>query len=460
MAFTAAIVLTLFTNCNNNTDQTQTTHYGDSIHSIAERGELVVAMDVETPGFFVFGGESYGYQYDLLKAYADHLGVNLRVISGKSPATCANMIRNGEADMVTTIRENLSKEEEKFSVDLYNTSYVLLGSKKKAAQALKDADFSLTSFLREGKLLVSSAFQNTKAYKSLIDSLAGRAVYVSSGTSIELIEQLSSGEFDFVICETGEAHIGIALSKNVEQIYSFSEEVSLCAAISPRITDGKKNFEEWLSHYRDGAEYAMLNYLYFEKGIVGQFTGKYTASGKTSGISVYDKLFQQICKDEGYDWRLVAAIAYNESRFKPDVVSRCGAKGLMQVMPAVARQFDVKGDIMNPENNVLLGVKILGKIEKSLKFDSSTPHDERMPIILACYNAGIGHVMDARNLAEKYGADPDSWDDVSQYLRLKSEPSYANDNVVKYGRFNGRETTAFVKGVIDRYETYCSNIAL
>ena len=83
----------------------------------------------------------------------------------------------------------------------------------------------------------------------------------------------------------------------------------------------------------------------------------------------------------------------------------------------------------------------------------------RMKIVLACYNGGIGHVTDARNLARKYGANPDSWNDVSEYLTLKSDPQYARDEVVRNGRFVGRQTLAFVRDVISRYSVYCRNVS-
>ena len=172
-----------------------------------------------------------------------------------------------------------------------------------------------------------------------------------------------------------------------------------------------------------------------------------------------DDLFRDMCEKEGYDWRLISAIAYSESRFNPYVVSRKGAKGLMQVMPRVARQFGVQGDLMDPENNVLLALKVLGKIEKSLDFAPGTSSADRMKIVLACYNAGLGHVLDARSLARKYGANPDSWSDVSTYLSLKSDPEVVKDDAVKCGRFNSSQTLAFVNKVFSKYTTYCNNIS-
>ena len=299
--------------------------------------------------------------------------------------------------------------------------------------------------------------QGTPLYESLLDSLSGSNIYVSSRNSFDMMELIRSGKYDFLICEMSEAQLGSALVRGVEQVYTFDEPLAMSAVISSQ--EQREDFKAWLSHFRGSEEYAMLNDLYFERGIVGRVMGQGLTAKNAGGISSYDDLFRDMCEKEGYDWRLISAIAYSESRFNPYVVSRKGAKGLMQVMPRVARQFGVQGDLMDPENNVLLALKVLGKIEKSLDFAPGTSSADRMKIVLACYNAGLGHVLDARSLARKYGANPDSWSDVSTYLSLKSDPEVVKDDAVKCGRFNSSQTLAFVNKVFSKYTTYCNNIS-
>lgn len=174
-------------------------------------------------------------------------------------------------------------------------------------------------------------------------------------------------------------------------------------------------------------------------------------------ISPFDNLMRDISEKEGNDWRLMAAIAYHESRFTPDITSSRGACGLMQIMPSVARQFDVPTEqVSNPETNIWLANKLMSKIMNTLRFPEGTPEKDRMSIILASYNSGIGHVNDARRLARLNGEDPNSWEVVARYLTLKSEPEYYENEVVKCGRFTGsRQTLAYVKDVIGRYDKYC-----
>ncbi len=174
-------------------------------------------------------------------------------------------------------------------------------------------------------------------------------------------------------------------------------------------------------------------------------------------ISAYDNVIRNISEKEGHDWRLMSAIAYHESQFTPDITSRSGARGLMQIMPSVARQFDVPTEeVANPETNIWLANKLMSKIMNTLRFPEGTPEKDRMSIILASYNSGIGHVNDARRLARLNGEDPNSWEVVARYLQLKAQPEYYENEAVKCGRFTGsRQTLAYVNDVIGRYDKYC-----
>lgn len=174
-------------------------------------------------------------------------------------------------------------------------------------------------------------------------------------------------------------------------------------------------------------------------------------------ISAYDNLIRRVSESEGHDWRLMSAIAYHESRFTPDVTSRSGARGLMQIMPSVARQFEVPlEEVTDPETNIWLANKLMTKIQATLRLPDGTSETDRMSIALASYNGGIGHVTDARRLARINGENPNSWEVVARYLSLKADPEYYRSEVVKCGRFTGSgQTLAYVKNVIGRYDRYC-----
>ena len=174
-------------------------------------------------------------------------------------------------------------------------------------------------------------------------------------------------------------------------------------------------------------------------------------------ISRFDPIMRKVGSEEGQDWRLMSAIAYSESRFIEDLKSSQGAMGIMQIRPVVARHFNVPvEDIHNTETNIRLAGMLLAELDSMLRIPRTTPTADRLSIILASYNAGIGHVLDARRLARLEGANPNSWEDVSKYLKLKSDPAYYELEVVQSGKFTGSgQTLHYVDEVMRKYNQYC-----
>lgn len=174
-------------------------------------------------------------------------------------------------------------------------------------------------------------------------------------------------------------------------------------------------------------------------------------------ISQYDELMKSVERESGIDWRLLSAIAHTESNFRVDAVSRRGATGLMQIMPNIGAHFGMTvEELTNPEINVRVAAALLDEICSMIKVPDGVSVEDSMSLMLACYNGGLGHVADARRLARAHGADMHSWRDVSHYLSLKNNPEYYEHEVVSYGKFTGsRQTIAYVRNVMKRYEEYC-----
>lgn len=175
-------------------------------------------------------------------------------------------------------------------------------------------------------------------------------------------------------------------------------------------------------------------------------------------ISTYDHLFKKYAQRCGWDWKLLAAQAFTESGFDANAVSWMGAMGLMQLMPSTARQYGVsERDVFNPESNVNGAVKLISSLQNH--YSGIANRDERLNFVLAAYNAGSGHVDDARRLAAKYKKNPNVWRGNVDSLVLKmSQPEYYNDSVVKYGYFRGSETFNYVRSIRSRWERYNSRI--
>lgn len=175
-------------------------------------------------------------------------------------------------------------------------------------------------------------------------------------------------------------------------------------------------------------------------------------------ISLYDDLFKQYSLQCGWDWRLMAAQAYQESTFDPQAVSHMGAMGLMQLMPGTARDVGVsQSEVFEPASNVRGATKLINQLNTRYSF--ITDADERLNFILAAYNAGPGHLDDARALAEKYGKDPNVWlGNVDAFVLRMSEPDYYNQPEVKHGYFRGSETYDYVNSIRTRWGEYKQKI--
>lgn len=178
-------------------------------------------------------------------------------------------------------------------------------------------------------------------------------------------------------------------------------------------------------------------------------------------ISPYDEMFQTIEAIYGIDWLLLSAIANVESKFNPVAVSKVGAVGLMQVMPAVAKSMGYAPEsLVDSRVCAEVAAKLLHENNTMLRFSSDFDSNERLKFILACYNAGYSRVADARRLARYYNANADKWEVVSNYLKLLAEPKYVEHEVVQSGGFKGSaETIAYVRRVMNVYGRYKRKIA-
>jgi len=214
-----------------------------------------------------------------------------------------------------------------------------------------------------------------------------------------------------------------------------------------------RELNHWLAAYKRTGDYALLYAKYFKNTRSSRIVKSDYYTPYTGKISRWDDMIKSASNDINWDWRLVASLIYQESRFNPNVRSWAGAYGLMQVMPGTGKRLGI--DITSsPSNNIRAGTLYISRLQSV--FDTKIEDEnERMKFILASYNAGPGHVLDAMRLAEKYGMDPQKWDgNVELWLTKKSEPIYYNDPVVKSGYFKGTESINFVIEILDRFEHY------
>ncbi len=170
----------------------------------------------------------------------------------------------------------------------------------------------------------------------------------------------------------------------------------------------------------------------------------------TGHLSPYDGMVKKYAKRYGFDWRLLVAQMYQESRFDPKKKSWAGALGLMQVLPRTAKEMGFT-NLKDPETSIHAGVKYLDWVRGL--FSSELPVTDRMWFSLASYNAGAGHVHDARRLARKKGWSENRWfGHVERAMLLLSKRKYARK--ARFGYVRGREPVNYVREIRDRFNAY------
>lgn len=231
-------------------------------------------------------------------------------------------------------------------------------------------------------------------------------------------------------------------------------------AVAPESRGIANALDRWFADEKDDvseiySKYYRLSKLEYFESLPSGFEDLRTMTFANGRISSYDQIFKSAAKSSGLDWRLIAAIAYVESHFKADVKSWAGALGLMQVMPRTARSNGYSPDeMLNPVKCVDVAVKTLMALDETFK-KKVQDQEERVKFILASYNSGPGHILDAIALAQKYGMNPQVWDNnVEKAAAMKSKPAYYRDPVVKNGYFRGTETVNFVNKVQSAYNYF------
>lgn len=196
-------------------------------------------------------------------------------------------------------------------------------------------------------------------------------------------------------------------------------------------------------------------------GICGFFRGRNTKvvdnPEQETAIELipFQSIFERCAPEIGWDWELLAALCYEESHFNPKAGNSSGARGLMQLMPKTAHKFGLNDStILVPDSAIKAGVKYISFLQKRYSFINNPT--EQHKFVIASYNAGPAHILDARRLAEKNGYNPYVWTDNTEFwIEQLQYDSIAADSIVKYGVFHDPyQTINHVKKVFQRYKKY------
>lgn len=427
------------------------------LETIQTEGKLRVVVDYNFTNYFVYRGKPMGFKYEMLRKLAQDLQVKLEFTVSNDMEETITGLETGRFDLAA---KNLTVTPDRetrvdFTRPIFQTRQVLVQRNQTAFSKERDG-FVKDAYGLDGKSLVlqkNTVFIGHLRRLELETGIQVSKIEESTAGMEQLVSMVSSGEIDYTVCDEYVAKLYAKRFSNLDISIVLSDPQDIAWAVRENASHFRDYLNQWLNDYTVSESFGKLQDKYYHSArSVNRVRSDYHSSGH-GRISPYDDIIKKEAAARNWDWRLISAIAFQESQFDPMATSWAGASGLMQLMPETATAFGVN-DIHDPEENIRAGIRLLSWLDSQLKGEIQDPN-ERLKFVLASYNVGLGHVKDAQRLAGKYGKDPFRWrNNVDEFLLKKSQTSYYNDPVVKWGYARGIEPYEFVNIVLNNYGHY------
>lgn len=420
---------------------------------IIARSSLRVAVDNNSSSYYIYRGTRMGYEYELLLDFAERLGVQVELVVPSDIDEAFQFLDEGKVDIIAmNLEENINKGDWiSFSQPLGIINTVLVGRKNGRKEVSWDS-------LGRDSIIVRKGAVYSTSLKKIKDSLdLGFTIVEVPDHEETLIDQVADGIIDWTVSESSVARTNATYYEELYIPLAVSSESSVVWALRKTSPELLKELNSWIIEKKPQFITGLYK-KYFQNSKYQYFHSNSPFSSLGGNrISEFDELIKDGASDLGWDWRLLAALVYKESRFDTSAVSYAGAQGLLQLMPITAQQFGVSNP-NDPVESLRGGVRFLNYLDK-FWLERVPDTKERIQFILASYNMGHGHVEDAWRLALKYGKNTQSWKEVSFFLNLKSDPKYYRDPVVKSGYAKGHIAVNYTREVLGLFHSYKDLVA-
>ncbi len=412
--------------------------------AIIESGSLKMVTRNSPSTYFIEKGEPAGFEYDLAKAYAEHLGIKLELVLPESFSGIFSTMkaRNGHiAGAMLTVTDDREKAFE-FSAPFLTTTAAVVYRTTKGVKAPKD----LNDLVARDKTILVLANSSHAELLARLQTTHPTLKWKESSehSAVELLEKLHNKEIDYTVVDSITFDAQKSFFPGLQKAFDLNEPQDLAWILNPHSDRSlKSSVDRFMALESTQKLIKKLKKKYFNRFNPLNFYD--TASFKEDMEERFPKIeqyFYMAEQETDIDWQLLAAIAYQESHWNPDAVSPTGVKGIMMLTNDAASEVGVT-DRTDPQQSIIGGahylVSVMNKIPERIKQPDHTW------FALAGYNIGYGHLEDARVLTSRAGLNPDKWDDVKQHLPLLTKEKYFN--TVRYGYARGYEPVHYVSNI-------------
>lgn len=418
------------------------------------RGVLRMVTRYNSSSYYIDKGGHAGFEYELLHRFAREQHLAVEVVVPEADEDVVTLLNSGRGD-VLALGTPMAEEQ---AAHLAATRPYNFAAKVLVLPAGRERGEGPAS-LAGLSIHVPYRSPERELLRRLKEQAGLSFFAVSAGPMVEseeLIARLARGEIEATVADENLARAAAAHLEGISVGPELSAPEPICwlvRANSPLLLGALNEFlAEQVRVTPDGPRrsrfYGLLYARYYEGDRPRPQAAYEGRPERTGRISQWDELMRAAAQEAGVDWRLVAAVCYEESRFDPAAVSHAGATGLMQVLPRLAGDDAPRLD--DPAVNLRVGTTMLRKIHDGYGYLNG---EDRLAFTLATYHAGLGHMNDARRLAMDSGRDPNRWRrSLDQVLpRLMEQRWYSQ---TRHGFCRGNETVSYVQAILDRYKMY------
>lgn len=413
----------------------------NTVEKIRSQGEIVVITRNSPTTYFEDNVGATGYEFELAKAFADYLGVNLVV---KQADNLSELYREIETNDAAFAAAGLTVTTEKNKWVRFSTPYMQVSQQviyRRGGMRPKEV-FDLA----KGQLVVTSDSSHAIQLRQLQSQKIPELTWSESPDfeTVELLQMVATGEVDFTVIDSNEFEMLQAYYPNLAIAFDLTGAQPLAWAF-PQSRDDSL-FQAAEGFFRNAQTNGLLSE--FRERFYGHldqlnYVGAKRFQKQTDKkLEKYDDLFQDAAKEHDLDWRLLAAMSYQESHWNPRAKSFTGVRGMMMLTRRTAKELGVRNRL-DPKQSIDGGAAYLVKLRKRLPKEIHEP--DRTWMALAAYNVGYGHLTDARKLAKKDGGDNSRWMDVKDYLPLLSQKRYYKQT--RHGYARGSEPVSYVQNI-------------
>ena len=411
----------------------------DTLEQIAMQGAVKVITRNSPLAYYEGAAGPEGPEYELAREFADRLGVRLELsFASSASAALAAVARN----RVHVAAAGLVASDARH--DRVHFGPVFQRIDQYIVYRVEDALPKTPSDLVGRRIVVLRNSAHAASLARLAKETPGLTwTTVKDGDALDLLDRVARGEADVTVADSIEFSLGRHFHPDLRPAFKLEESEAVAWALSPHGGDLLREVERYFAdiatngRLADILERNRLSLVRFDRVDAANFV-----AGVRERLPLYQAWFREAAAESGIDWRLLAAIGYQESRWDEAAVSPTGVQGLMMLTAETATRVGVH-DRADARDSIRGGARYFRLVEQTIP--ERIPEPDRTWLTLAAYNVGYGHLEDARVLTQRRGQDPDSWPDVRANLPLLAQERYFT--TLKRGYARGWEPVGFVRNV-------------